>query len=359
MSLHFHPLRIKDIRRETNECVSIAFEIPEALEPVFRFREGQNITVKAVIDGAEIRRSYSICSSPLEKELRIAVKAVPGGLFSQFANTRLKPGDLLELMPPTGKFNVVLDPAHKKQYLAFAAGSGITPILSIIKTILATEPGSEMTLVYGNRSRSSIIFREALEALKNKYLNRFRIIHVLSRERTDADINFGRIGAAKCHELSPSLVNWSSIDDYFICGPAEMIFSVRDYLLEQNIDPARIHIELFNTPLPSTTTSRPIAGNAGTAQTASVTIRVDGISFPFELAYDGSSILDAALQQGADLPYACKGGVCATCRAKLVQGEVSMDQNFALEPDELAAGFILTCQSHPRSKSITIDYDIR
>lgn len=359
MSLHFHPLRIKDIRRETNECVSIAFAIPEALESAFAFKPGQNITLKAIIDGEEIRRSYSICSSPAERELRIAIKAVPNGRFSQFANTHLKKGDQLEVLPPTGKFNVAINPSHKKQYLAFAAGSGITPILSIIKTILSSEANSAVTLVYGNRSRSSIIFREALEGLKNKYLNRFRILHVLSRERTDAAVNYGRIDAAKCRELSPALIDWPAIDDYFICGPSEMIFSVRDYLLEQGVEASRIHIELFNTPTQTINIAHPATVGGDTDQTAAVTIRLDGISFPFELTYTGSSILDAALQQGADLPYACKGGVCATCRAKLVEGDVKMDQNFALEPDELAAGFILTCQAHPRSKAIIIDYDIR
>lgn len=359
MSLHFYPLRIKDIRRETHECVSIAFDIPKALEPLFTFREGQNITLKAIIIGEEIRRSYSICSAPIERELRVAIKAVPDGRFSQFANSQLKKGDLLEVLPPTGKFNVPLDPSHKKRYLAFAAGSGITPILSILKTILATEPESEVTLVYGNRSRSSIIFREALEALKNKYLDRFRIIHVLSRERTDASINYGRIDAAKCRALSLALVNFRAIDDYFICGPSAMIFDVRDFLLDQGVAAPQIHIELFNTPQQV----RPAPGAATASgqadQMAAVTIRLDGISFPFELSYTGSSILDAALQQGADLPYACKGGVCATCRAKLIEGKVEMEQNFALEPDELAANFILTCQAHPRSPAIVIDYDIR
>lgn len=360
MSIHFHPLTISDIRRETSDCVSIAFEVPAELKEVFRFREGQNITLRTVLAGEEIRRSYSVCSSPLEKELRVAVKAVAGGRFSGFANRQLQKGDQLEVLPPTGKFHTSLDPTQRKKYLAIAAGSGITPIVSIIKTVLATEPFSEFTLVFGNRNRSSIIFKESLEALKNKYMERFRLVHILSRERTDSAVNHGRIDAAKCEELGEKLINWQEADHYFLCGPEAMIFSVRDFLLSRGVDGRKIHFELFTSPGQTTPTNlHPESEASDSGPVAQITIRLDGVSFDFDLGFKGSSILDGALQQGADLPYACKGGVCCTCRAKLVSGEVEMDVNYALEPEEVAAGFILTCQSHPRTEKVVVDFDLK
>ncbi len=358
MTLHFHKLTISDIRPETNECVSIAFTIPEALKEQFRFREGQNITLRTTINGEEIRRSYSVCSSPLEGELRIAVKAIADGRFSNFANTQLKKGDQLEVLPPAGKFYAPISSTSSKNYLAFAAGSGITPVISIIKTVLASEPGSHFTLVYGNRNRASIIFREQLEALKNKYIGRFRLIHILSREKTDVPLLHGRIDAAKCEALGEKLLDWKHVDHYFLCGPEQLIFSVRDFLLEKNIPSEHIHFELFTTPGQDKTASAgttTVASDPG--QLAKVTIRADGRSLELEVPFNGPVILDAALQAGADLPYACKGGVCCTCRAKLVSGEVSMDTNYALEKDELEAGYILTCQSHPRSLELLIDFD--
>lgn len=360
MSIHFHELTISDVRKETNDCISIAFDIPQHLQNIFRFREGQNITLRTHLNGEEIRRSYSICSAPGEQELRVAIKAVDQGRFSSFANQQLKKGDRIEVLPPTGKFNTTLDPTHKKNYLAFAAGSGITPIFSIIKTILATEPSSEFTLVYGNRNRNSIIFREALEALKNRYIDRFRIIHILSRERTDAAINYGHINAEKCAQLQQGVINWDNIDHYFLCGPEAMIFAIKDFLNVQGVPADRIHFELFTTPGQTNTATASKANNpVSPGELAKISITVDGISSRFELAFNSQSILDAALAQGADLPYACKGGVCSTCRARLLKGEVAMDQNYALEPEELAAGYILTCQSHPRSTDIEIDFDAK
>lgn len=358
MSIHFHPLTISDIRTETRDCVSIAFEIPDELKEVYRFREGQTLTLRTQIDGEEIRRSYSICSAPLEKELRIAVKSVAGGKFSNFANTQLKKGDQIDVLPPTGKFYTKLDPASAKEYLAFAAGSGITPIISIIKTILAEEPQSRFTLIYGNRNRASIIFREQLEALKNLYMDRFRLIHILSREKTDAAIHHGRIDSEKCETLGKTLLNWNQIDTCFLCGPADMIFTIRDFLEEKGVPAGAIHFELFTTPgksSPSVTLIESTTLEEGLV--ASVTIKMDGRSFEIPIAYQGMAILDAALQAGADLPYACKGGVCCTCRAKLLEGTVEMDTNYALEPEELKAGYILTCQSHPRSQRLLIDFD--
>lgn len=308
----------------------------------------------------ELRRSYSICSSPLDNELRIAVKKVLQGRFSSHANLRLKKGDTIDVLPPTGKFYTDLQKENRKKYLAFAAGSGITPIISIIKTTLLTEPNSEFTLVYGNRNRSSIIFKEQLEALKNIFIERFTIIHILSREKTDAPINHGRINAEKCEQLQ-KIIRFRDMDELFLCGPEEMIFSVRDWLHQRQIPSNKVHFELFTTPGTPTELqrSRTERETLDPGPKSKVSIRLDGITFDFELSKTGMSILDGALQQGADLPYACKGGVCSTCRAKLVSGEATMDSNYALEPDELAKGFILTCQSHPVTDSIVVDFDAK
>jgi ring-1,2-phenylacetyl-CoA epoxidase subunit PaaE len=363
---HFQILQIADIRRETADCVSVALSIPAALKETFRYRQGQNITIRARLEGQEIRRSYSICSSPLDDELRIAIKRVPGGLFSTYANDILQPGESLEVLPPSGKFYTELQATQQKRYLAFAAGSGITPILSLIKTTLLTEPGSHFTLVYGNRHRSSIIFREDLESLKNRFINRLALHHILSREKMDIPLHQGRIDAGKCKELCRRLIDVQGMDEIFLCGPGEMIFTVKDWLEQSGIDKKKIHFELFNTqegrPGPaSTVTGRSAAGNRNDdslkGRTSQVTVRLDGVSHEFRLPFDGEPILDAALQEGVDLPFACKGGVCCTCRAKLVSGEVEMEVNYALEADELAAGFILTCQSHPRTEKVVVDFD--
>jgi len=354
----FHPLTIKEIRRETPECVSIVFDIPEHLKDEYRFEPGQNITLKINLGDEEIRRSYSICSSPNENELRVAVKQISGGKFSGHANAILKIGDVISVLAPTGKFNTKLSSSNAKHYLAFAAGSGITPVISIIKTIFDTEPDSFFTLVYGNRSRSSIIFREQLEAIKNKNMDRFVLHHILSREQTDAPVNHGRIDSEKCEMLAKYLVDINNMDHIFLCGPEEMIFSTREWLLKKNIPKEKIHFELFTVP-GEKTKNRQQHATSHTDETSKITIKIDGVALPFNLPYEGPSILDGAMQQGADLPFACKGGVCATCRAKLTFGEVEMDTNYALEADELAAGFILTCQSHPRSAEVHIDFDAK
>jgi len=359
MSIHFHRLKIKEVRRETPDCVSIAFDVPASISTSFSFKQGQNITIRHLLNGEELRRSYSICAAPHENELRVAVKKVSGGLFSSLANDQLKPGDELEVMPPTGQFFTPLHAGNKKQYLAFAAGSGITPVISIIKTTLQVEPGSTFTLVYGNRSRSSIIFFEELEALKNIYMDRFNLIHVLSREKMDAPINSGRIGAAKCEALATRLIDFSRMDEIFVCGPEEMIFDVRDWLEKQGIEKKKIHFELFTTPGQKKSGVASREPGVITGPKSKITVKADGRSFDFELPFDSDSILDAAIQQGADLPFSCKGGVCSTCRAKLIEGAVEMEVNYALEPEEVANGFILTCQSHPKTERVVIDYDAR
>ncbi len=358
--IHFHSLQIKNVQKETEDCVSLTFKVPQELRDTFQFTQGQSLTVRKTLNGKEERRNYSICSSPLDGELKVAVKKVEGGLFSTYANEQLTAGDFLEVMPPVGKFFTELHPSHKKEYVAFAAGSGITPILSIIKTTLLTEPKSSFTLVFGNRSKSTIIFKESLEALKDKFINRFRIYHVLSREKSEVEINYGRIDAEKCSLLFSKVIDTNNCDEFFLCGPEEMIFSVRDYLTENGVSKERIHFELFTIPGQKGSTAENMQKRVvESGPTSNVSVKLDGITFDFSLSFNGQSVLDAALQQGADLPYACKGGVCCTCKAKLLQGSVIMDENWGLEPDEVAAGFILTCQSHPTSESIVVNFDVK
>lgn len=359
MAVHFHTLKVKDVIKETPDCVSVSFEIPEALADDFQYREGQNITLRKDMDGVEVRRSYSICMAPHEHLLRVAIKKVDHGLFSQFANDHLKAGDTLEVMPPTGKFNARLNKTANGNYLAIAAGSGITPIISIIKHSLQEQPNSNFTLIYSNKSRSSIIFFEELEGLKNKYMKRFNYINLLSREKTDSDIFYGRINDAKLAALD-KLVAFDSFDEIYLCGPETLIFSASDFLQNRGINKKNIHFELFNTPgveLEVKTTV--VTETADLGPVSNVTLQLDGRSFAFDLPYKGKSILDAALQLGADLPFACKGGVCATCKAKLIDGKVKMDVNYALEPEEIEQGYILACQSHPTTEKVTVDFDIK
>jgi ring-1,2-phenylacetyl-CoA epoxidase subunit PaaE len=361
MSIHFHPLRIKEVRVETPECVSVAFDIPEDLKKHFTYSQGQSLTMRTMVGKEEIRRTYSLCSSPLDNEWRVAIKKLDGGLFSTFVHEKLKKGDLLEVMFPVGKFYTPLDPAHKKRYTAFAAGSGITPVLSLIKTTLVTESLSSFTLVYGNRSRNSIIFFEELEGLKNKYIDRFNLIHVLSRERTDTPLNYGRIGQDKLSELS-KVIDYARTDEFFVCGPEEMIFSVRDFLVHAGVDKKKIHFELFTTPGQKTTPVRTASndGKKNTGPVSTITVKLDGRSFDFDLPLsDDTSILDAALKQGADLPFACKGGVCCTCKARLLEGKVSMDVHWGLEDEEVEQGYILACQSHPVTEKVVVDFDVK
>lgn len=358
MSTHFEKATVKEIRQETPDCVSVSFDIPPALQPAFQYRQGQYLTLRTYINGEEQRRSYSLCSSPLDHEWRIAVKKMPGGLFSNYVHNKLKPGDELELMPPMGKFYSPLNPEQQKNYVGIAAGSGITPIISIIKTVLRTELHSNFTLVYGNRNRHSIIFREELEALKNQFMDRFRLIHILSREITDAALNTGRIDAAKCDTLFTQMIDIHS-DEFFICGPEDMIFCVKNYLLGKKVDGKKIHIELFTTEKATRNNHHPQTAAAADEPASNISLKLDGVSFDFNLAYDGESILDAGLHHGADLPYSCKSGVCCTCRAKLVSGTVDMEINYGLEPEEVAAGYILTCQSHPTSENVVVDFDAK
>ena len=360
MSIHFYPLRIKKINKETDQCVSVEFDIPGSLANAFQFKQGQSLTMRTNLTGEEVRRTYSLCSSPLDKKWKVAIKKVEGGLFSSFANENLKEGDELDVMEPVGKFYTELDPNNKKNYLAFVAGSGITPVISIIKTTLRTEPHSNFTLVYGNRSRSSIIFFEELEGLKNKFIDRFSFINILSRERTETPINFGRIDIGKLTELA-KLIDYKKMDEIFICGPEEMIFCVKNFLEQKEITEKKIHFELFTTSGQKKQGTRYKEQESSTGGPQSkITVKVDGRSFDFDLSLNSdTTILDAALKQGADLPFACKGGMCCTCKAKLVEGEVEMDVHWGLEHEEIEQGYILSCQSHPKTEKVVVDFDIK
>ena len=360
MSIHFHKLAVKEIKKETPECVSVLFEIPGDIKKDFIFKQGQSLTMRTFLRGEEVRRTYSICGSPLDDEWRVAIKKQEGGLFSGFANEQLKKGDVLEVMPPVGKFYTDLDPQQKKNYVAFAAGSGITPVISIIKTALRTEEKSQFTLVYGNKNKASIIFKEELEGLKDKFIDRFRIIHILSRERTDAPINSGRINLKKMKELN-KLVSYKNTDEFFVCGPEEMIFCVKDFLENEGVKKNKIHFELFTTP-GENQKSKVKSQKSETKEegpTSKISVKLDGITFDFDLGLNAEPILDAALKQGADLPFSCKGGVCCTCKAKLIEGEVDMEVHWGLEHEEIEQGYILTCQSHPKTDRVVIDFDIK
>lgn len=357
----FHKLTVKNIKKETNDSVSVSFHIPQDLQSDYKYIQGQYITIKLELNGEEeIRRSYSVCSSPLDNELRVGIKEVEGGKFSTFANKALREGDQLDVMTPMGNFYTDLHEGQAKNYVGIASGSGITPILSIMKTTLATEKKSNFTLLYGNKSTSSIMFLEEIEALKNVYLDRLQVFHILSREAVDVPILNGRINNLKCKDFCDNnLIDVKNTNEVFLCGPQDMIMSVKDYLETSGMDSKNIHFELFTTNA-AIAGQKPVVAESSKAVSgdmAKVSVKIDGITYQLDLDYNGDSILDAALKTGADLPFACKGGVCCTCRAKVTEGSVSMDMNFSLEDDEVKNGYVLTCQSHPTSPSVFIDFD--
>lgn len=358
MAPRFHRLAIADIRLETPDCISIAFAVPAELKEAFAFRPGQNLVLRTRMPDGEIRRNYSLCSSPLDNECRIAVKRLPGGRFSNWIHDHLHKGDTIDVLPPSGRFCPELPTVGRHTYAAFAAGSGITPVMSILSYVLATNPESRFLLVYGNRDSRHIIFREQLEALKNRYLQRLQIVHVLSREERDSDLHTGRIDAATCDAIDRSILPLAAVDQFFLCGPSGMVETVAERLKKKGIDPARIHTERFHAPGSTTMAATPSIADTHPS-TSRVSLRLDGSLSRFDAPSHGETILDAAIRQGIDLPFACKGGMCGTCRARLLSGQVEMDQQFALEPEERRNGFILTCQSHPRSQELTIDFDAR
>jgi ring-1,2-phenylacetyl-CoA epoxidase subunit PaaE len=351
----FHSLPIAKVDRETRDAIAITFDVPHALRSHFRFEAGQHLTLEADIDGEAVRRSYSICA-PEGEPLRIAVKRTPGGLFSLWANDVLQPGAQLGVMAPMGRFNVARDARAAHHYLGVAAGSGITPLLSMIATALATEQRSRFTLIYGNRASATVMFRDELAGLKDRYLSRFNLVHVLSREPQDIELLHGRIDRAKADALFERWVPIDDVDHAFLCGPEGMMDAVRASLLAHAFPAERIRIERFAASIPKHAhVPRPLPAAAQTQ--CEVNVIIDGSQRTFLLEKGRESIIDAGLRNGVELPFSCKGGVCSTCRCKLVEGEVDMDVNFALEDYEVARGFVLACQSYPVTDRVTVDFD--
>ena len=342
----------------TRDSLAITFDVPDPLQDTFAFIQGQHLTLRAVIDGQEVRRSYSICSAVQDKRLRVAIKKVAGGAFSHWATGHLLPESTVDVMPPQGNFHIPLKPDVARHVVAFAAGSGITPILAIIKTMLIAEPLTRVTLVYGNRSSGSVMFKEELEDLKDTYLTRLNLVWIMSRESQDIELFNGRIGYEKTIELLTRWLNLagspSGIDAAFICGPHGMMLAVTKALEDMGVDKSRIKAELFGTPL--SVRPRMALTSAQGSEECEVEVVLDGARRSFTMAKN-QSLVDGGLKAGLDMPYACKGGVCSTCRAQVVEGEVDMDNNFALEDYEVARGIVLCCQSFPVSNKLVIDFD--
>jgi ring-1,2-phenylacetyl-CoA epoxidase subunit PaaE len=351
----FHRLAVRELRRETPDAVSLTFVIPRELEDDYDFSPGQYLTLRTMMDGEEVRRSYSICSGPDDGELRIAVKKVDGGAFSSWAADDLKCGDELDVMTPTGRFGVAPEPTEARVYVGFAAGSGITPILSIVKGILAREPMSRFFLFYGNRSTGGMLFREALEELKDRFIERLSVFHVISGEEQDIPILHGRLDGEKVRVLLRSLVPAADVDHVFICGPTGMSDEIEATCRDIGVAPDRIHVERFVSGLGGRPRPKAVVP-ASAPPKALLALIIDGKRREVPVA-EGEAILDAALRAGVDLPFACKGGMCSTCRAKLVEGAAQMEANYSLEPWELEKGFILTCQARPTTDWVVVDYD--
>ncbi|MVW78957.1 1,2-phenylacetyl-CoA epoxidase subunit PaaE [Bordetella sp. 02P26C-1] len=354
----FHPLKVASVARNTRDAVVVTFDLPVELRDEFAFRPGQYLTLRTELDGTELRRSYSICCAPDDGVLRVAIKKVDEGVFSSWANHELQPGQVLEVMPPAGNFTVEFSPAHQRHYVAFAVGSGITPVLSLVKTALATEPHSRFTLFYGNRASSSVLFREEIEDIKNTYMERFSLVYIMSRETQDIELFNGRLDGDKVDQLLSVWMPPDAIDYAFVCGPHTMIDSVVQRLQARGVPKSNIKFELFGAPdgPRSLRTGREQRTAPGKGQ-CELTVIQDGHSRSIVIEKNRDSVLDAAMKQGLELPYSCKGGVCSTCRCKVIEGEVDMDANFALEDYEVARGFVLSCQSFPVSDRLVIDFD--
>ena len=360
MSLHFHPLRVKSIRPDTDEAVIVSFDVPAELAEQFRFSHGQHLTLRATLDGSDERRSYSICAGTFDGELRVGVRKVPGGRFSTWINERLQPGNSIQVMTPEGRFFVPLEPASARHYLGIAGGSGITPILSIMKTVLAAEPKSRFTLIYGNRKQRSTMFLEELEDLKNRYLSRLTLHLVFSQEATDLPLYEGRLTRSKIGEFLAGAIDAERIDHAFVCGPYGVNDEAEAALRAAGVAAERIHIERFGIPDESGPgRAAAQAPREGDAADARIVIIRDGVSREIDFHADQGNVLDAAAAAGLEVPFSCKSGVCCTCRARLLEGEVRMARNFALEKHEVAAGFILTCQAHPLTERVVISFDER
>lgn len=352
MSATFHALRVAAIDELTDDSVALTFEVPPDLADDFAWLPGQHLNIRG---GDDVRRSYSICTPPASGRLRIGVKRLPGGAFSEGVVDRLRVGDELEVMTPAGRFTVEVDPTAARSYVAIAAGSGITPVLSIIGALLEGEPGSTVTLVYANRTHRSVMFLDEVHDLKDRFPARLQIVHVLSREASEVELLSGRLDSARLTAILEALVPVTDVDQWFLCGPQQMLVELRATLADLGVPAGHVHAELFHAdPVPRAPVAALASGADGAAE---VTIRLGGRSSSLSLRPDDVPVLDAALRVRSDLPFACKGGVCGTCRARLVTGTVVMDTNYALEPDEIEAGYVLTCQSHPTSDEVVLDYD--
>lgn len=353
----FYSLKIAEIRRETADAVSIRFEIPDALKQVFAFKAGQHLTLRTEINGEDVRRNYSVCASPHEDEIRIAVKQMPSGRFSSWANAALVAGHNIDVLPPMGRF-VLPDVAHSSpRYVAMAGGSGITPMIAIAKSVLRDNPQSSFTLLYGNRDTASIMFLEELAGLKNRYLDRFEIYHFLENEAEEIELFNGRLDRAKCDEVLSALVDVSATDVFFICGPGPMMDAAEAALLARGVPSECILIERFST---SVLSAEELARNEVLQQKAAgtmLTVTLDGRRSKIPFDVEKGNILDSVQAAGLPAPYACKGGVCTTCRARVTEGTVTMTKNYGLSDEEVAQGYVLTCQSVPTSESVTLNYD--
>jgi ring-1,2-phenylacetyl-CoA epoxidase subunit PaaE len=353
----FHKIKVLDIYKETDDCSVITFDIPSNISEEFNFRQGQHLTLKADIDGEDTRRSYSLCSSPIDKEWKVAVKRIPGGKFSTFVNNTLKAGDMLELMAPSGAFGVNIS-KEAKTYIAFVAGSGITPVLSMIKTHLEMEPHAKFKLFYLNQTVKSIIFKEEIEQLRNQFFGRFEIFYFLTKEHRDIELLNGRFTSEKLQEIFSKLLDVSDVSEAFLCGPEKMIFLVLDELVKAGMPKEHVHYELFVSGLSEEDIKRAERLSQQNVEGVEITIVDGGKEFHFTMTKDYDTILDAALGAGADLPFACKGGVCSTCKCRVLEGSVEMKVNYALEEDDLAQNFVLSCQSVPTSDSVKVDFDV-
>lgn len=357
----YWPLRVAEVRPETDSAVCVTFDVPGVLRNSFRFIQGQYLTLSARIGGVKVSRSYSICSGVDDGSLKVGIRKIEGGVFSTYANESLRVGDEIRVMPPQGNFHTALSPDNRKNYMCICAGCGITPILSIVKSILGREPSSRVTLLYGNRNSATVMFRNELGFLKNRYLNRLNWVNVLSREEQDAEVLHGRLDNRKGGELqNKGLIDIAATDEFFLCGPQSMISEVSRGLRAFGVDESKIHYELFSSSAEdalSAVEKHRARARQYAGRTSDVTVTVAGRSSRFELSTDGESILDGALRNGADLPFSCKGGVCATCRARVLEGDVELDINHALGERELADGLILTCQAHPITNKVVVDFD--
>ena len=361
MSTLFHPLRVRAVEPDTQEAVIVSFEVPAPLREVFGFTQGQYLTLRKDIDGQDLRRSYSICAGIDDGELRVGVRKVRGGVFSNWINESLQPGDIIQVMAPQGRFFVPIEPAAARHHVGIAGGSGITPILSIMKTLLAREPRSRFTLIYGNRQLRSTMFKEEIEDLKNRYMTRLALQHVFSDEHTDSPLSSGVMNREKIGEFLSSVVPAAQIDHVYVCGPFQMNDEAQAALEAAHVPEERIHIERFGVALPSASQVGAVVHEAqpGDARQARVTIVRDGLQREITFTEGQPSILDAASAAGLEVPFSCTSGVCGTCRAKLVEGRVRMERNFALDKNEVAAGFVLTCQAHPLTEKVTLSFDER